>query len=147
MVQQSETETRPRVFLVEPPKAGIDVDGAREFGDLVFLFGQRSTGGVADRQRARPRPSTTDLQAFSSRVVDELQERGYDPQRVLFLTTGGQLQLMMAVAALCACYPRFKLVVFNAVHSEYAVKLFDFGALKGDATRWRDTDTTSRTRA
>lgn len=116
------SDRKPKVFLMEPVKAHMNMSTADQFGESVYIFEPR------DR-----RTSIFDVSNFLCEVIDVMKVKDFDPKIDYFCMAGGQITLMLAVFALqivCQTHgvDHVKLLVFNSVccgYEEITVPLND----------------------
>ena len=96
-----------RVFLLEPVKQ--DTQDAREFGEITYLF-----------KYGEQRPSI-----FSIEYQDELEKRfiecEFDPENDLFVLTGFQIAISIAVAVLTKMFKNFEILCFYVPTHSYTI--------------------------
>lgn len=109
-----------KVFLIEEPRAGINVEAATEFGTLRIVFGKN------DR-----RSSVFKVNAFGRDVINRLKSLGFDHEVDSLVMTGGLIQVsLMAIAATCT-YPFVRLLFYNATQDEYTLRVLNKNDWKG----------------
>ncbi len=102
-----------RVFVIEPPRK-LTVDGAREFGEIHYLFN-------SDTRRS----SIFDVLNFTRDILDALTRNEYDPNTDYVCVTGSIITVSLMMAALGAKYKQFQILLFSSQQSKYVSKLFD----------------------
>jgi hypothetical protein len=116
---------KPRVFVVETPRAEMDMSAAEEFGSLEVVFKNEARGRGHEPGRRAFRPSVFDAEAFGRAFLEELERRGFDAKRDYFVLTGSTLAVSIAFAALAVQYGAFRTLVFNSAMERYAEKDYD----------------------
>jgi len=103
-----------KCYLLEPVKQ--DVQDAQEFGELVYLFEYGET-----------RPSI-----FSVEYQEELEKRfikaEFDPENDMFVLTGFQIAISIAVSVLTKMFKNFEILCFYVPTHSYT--LISIGKVK-----------------
>lgn len=102
-----------RVFLVEPPRANMDISKAEAFGELVYLFGP----GVR-------RCSIFDVEEFTSDVAQRLKELDFDYTEDRFCVIGSLISVSITLSIL-GRRSWVRVLLYNAASNEYCERLLD----------------------
>lgn len=109
-----------RVFLIEEPRANLDVSSAAAFGDLIYLF------GPMDRRHSVFNPN-----AYASDVLAQLAHLQFDYQNDLICVTGSMVPIVLAVLTLAVSYPWLNILFYNASEGQYVARVVDPAEWKG----------------
>ncbi len=109
----------PRVFIVEEPKANIDITKAERFGELVFVFDPH------DR-----RCSVFDCQQFGENVLKQLDTHDFSPEEDYLCIVGSMITVMMMLLAASARWPIIRTLFYSANEGQYVSRVID-------TERWR----------
>ena len=112
-----------RVFLVERPKANIDVTKAEEFGELNYVF------GPDDR-----RCSVFRTTEFGHEVIARLETAKYDSTVDFFCIAGSMVTVAAALAAMMSRYSVVRVLMYSAPDNRYVKRTFDSSVWKGDGS-------------
>lgn len=100
-----------RAFLIEVPRAGINVEAATKFGEVQQIFGK-------DVRRS----SIFKVVKFGNEILARLCELDFDYEHDYIVMTGGLIPVsIMSIAVTCA-YPRVQLLFYNALQDEYILR-------------------------
>lgn len=94
-----------RVFVLERPRGTIDLGSAKQFGELVLLF------GFNDR-----RPSVFAITSYAQSVVSALNEHKFDPMVDAFYIVGSLLNTSLAMMALMLYAEEHEAAFVNLVY-------------------------------
>ena len=102
----------PRVFILEQPKANIDISHAGTFGPITYVFGPK------DR-----RSSVFNVGDYIGDVISSLKRNKFDPNEDFFCLAGSTNPLSLALAGMLEEYSNLKLLIFNASEGRYVEKI------------------------
>ena len=97
----------PKVYIVEPTDAGLDVSSLYDYGEVTFLFGETEK---------RPPIWRAD---YVDSVMTKLAANGYDPLVDYFAVVGRMVPVVMVTTSLAARWPEAKLLYFSSTSREY----------------------------
>lgn len=98
----------PRVFLLEEPKADIDVSLAKEYGELRILF---------DRERRRS--SVFRTTAFGWEILNRLKENEFDAVNDSICIAGSLIGITALIASLISIYGTISVLFYSASEARY----------------------------
>lgn len=97
-----------RVFLVEHPRAHIDVKKAEKFGQLTYIF------ALNDR-----RASVFAVNAFVVDALDRLENASFAPEEDSICIAGSMIPVTMIVSAMLYLYGCISVLLYDSRAGEY----------------------------
>ena len=123
-----ETKIKSRVFIIEPPRQNIDTSKAKQYGDIVYIFGH-------DDRRC----SVWSHVSFGQTVLQRLEELNFDVEKDFVCIVGAMVTVLIAIVAVAQCYEKFSVLLFNRVDGSYVLKQFDWNDWKGNGNETKRT--------
>lgn len=108
------------VFLVEQPKPEYDLEPAREFGEISYIFGPGAH-----------RPSVFKVDEYRERVREALASAKFDSKTDYFCMTGSMVPVALCLVTMVSTYGRVRVLMFNAHESRYLLRVLS-GGCNGD---------------
>lgn len=104
-----------RVFILQAPKAHMDLSSCAKYGDIVTLF--------VDQER---RPSVFDTEEFGKEVLQRLEKHNFDPTVDYICVTGAMVALITGLIAIACAYDDFMILLFSSNSVQYVAKKVGF---------------------
>ncbi len=101
-------DQQPRVFFIERPKPSLDIEPAKKFGEISFVFNE------GDR-----RASVFDSESYGRSIVNRLREVEFNPQLDLLCISGKMVPVCIATAAIISAYDTVQVLLYNASLADY----------------------------
>lgn len=103
-----------KVFVLEPPKANIDVTKAERYGEVVYVF-----------ERDTRRPSVFQSTSFGEAVIRRLAELGYDPVTDYLAVAGSIVPVVIALMACIVQHHTVNVLFWHAGETTYVRRRID----------------------
>lgn len=113
-----ENVTESRVFIIEQPKRHLDIESAKVYGDIHYLF------SLKDR-----RASVLNTEMYISDILLHLNIAKFNIKKDYFCMAGSLLSVSQALLALSLYSQggKIKLLLFNSYNSLYEDRIVDIG--------------------
>jgi len=108
------SETRIRVFVIEPVRAQIDISKADKFGSIEYVFGPKIR-----------RCSVFNHEKFGNAVLQRLVTLNFNHKVDCICVAGSMLTVTVALVAISQVYDEFNVLLFNAPNDVYVIKRFN----------------------
>lgn len=99
-----------RVFIVEEPRAGIDVSTAQRFGQVIPIFSVNCR-----------RPSVFRPNQYREALAEALEALFFDPEKDFFLLAGAVVTVSVALSSIAMKWGHVQILIFNAQESRYVL--------------------------
>jgi len=104
-----------RVFVVaEAVKSKFNVDGLRQFGEIVYLYSEHER-----------KPTVYNGNAFASSLVARLNDAGFDPQVDYVAMVGRQIEVGYLFYIMGLLAGDIRILFFDAQKAEYSETLLN----------------------
>lgn len=113
-----------RVFVVEKPKAHINISFCCQYGQIVYLFA-----------KGDKRCSIFDVKEFGRAVLAKLEEHDFDPSEDYICIVGSLISSVLACVALSCVWDGYRVLLHNAVDGTYTVEEIGFDVWGEEETK------------
>lgn len=103
-----------RVFVVEQPRANIDISKAEAFGAITYIF-------APDDRRC----SVFQADDYAREIAERLHVLGFDPLHDLVCIAGSMVPVAIALAKMGAIYDMLRVLLFSARENGYVERVLD----------------------
>lgn len=100
-----------RVFVIEPPRNGVDVSKAACFGEIQYVF-----------DHTLRRHSVFNVEAYKQDVLHRLEELQYKPDDDYICITGALVVITMTLVALHQRHDSINVLLFSSNNDSYIAK-------------------------